>query len=87
MIDLKNLNRKESVTKFGTWFAKGATPADILTKCAERLALIEEWKKDLSTLKEEQEYLIKEQKIAELRASVASMSDKDKAELLALLSA
>ena len=79
------MTRKELVNVFGTWFAKDATPVEIAAKCAARLALIEEWKKNLTNLKEEQVVLVLEQKKADMKASVASMSAEEKAEMIKLL--
>ena len=79
------MTRKESTESFGTWFAQDATPVEIAAKCAARLELIEEWKKNLTILKEEQEALVLEQKKNEMKNLVSSMSEAEKAELLTLL--
>ena len=84
-IKIKESEREISVSKFGTWFPKNATPEQIITKCNARLASMEEWKNNLTILKQEQEVLILEQKKNEMKKQVSSMSEAEKAELLTLL--
>lgn len=86
-IKIKESEREISVSKFGTWFPKNATPEQIITKCNARLASMEEWMKNTTILKQEQEVLILEQKKADMKKTVVSMSAEEKAELLTLLKA
>ena len=82
---INEMTRKESTEFFGTWFAQDATPVEIAAKCAARLELMEEWRKNLTNLKSVQEILVLEQKKADMKKTVSSMSADEKAEMIKLL--
>ena len=77
--------RQDLVKQFGTWFAKEATPSQTAAKCAARLTQIEEWKNNLTILQKEQEVLVLQQKKADMKKTVSSMTAEEKAEMILLL--
>ena len=79
------MTRQDLVKQFGTWFPKNATSAEIAAKCEQRLELMEEWRKNLTNLKSVQEILVLEQKKADMKKTVSSMSADEKAEMIKLL--
>lgn len=79
---LKELNRKDSTTMFGTWFSNGATNNELLKKCIKQIETYQSWLANINELKTEIETEIENQKKDELRKILKTMSKEEVLKLI-----
>ena len=79
---LKELNRKDSTTMFGTWFSIGATSIELLERCNKQIETYKNWLANINELKKEIETEIENQRKDELRKILKTMSKEEVLKLI-----
>lgn len=79
---LKDLNRKESSAKYGTWFSSGITNIELLKRCNKQIETYQNWLVNINELKNEVETEIENQRTDDLRKILKTMSKEEVLKLM-----